>query len=99
MRLGRYTFRSTVASFTFLPTSSIVTPTCSKVIPTDHEIAVTRNTFTPLNSKVTPTSSKVTYRSSNKIIAVFIVIPPSSKNRETSFTFYPCFSGIVQLTV
>ena len=87
MRLGRYTFRSTAASFTFLPPSSIVIPASSKVTPPSYEIAAARNTFTPPSSKVAHTSSKVTPRSSNKIATVFIVAAMSFINRETCFTF------------
>ena len=99
MRLVRYTFRSTVASFTFLPASSIVTPASSKVTPTSFIIVVARNTFTPPSSNVAPASSKVTPRSSKKNVAVFIVAPSSFINREPCFTFYPSFFGIVQRTV
>jgi hypothetical protein len=99
MRLGRFAFRSTVASFTFLPTSSKVTPTSFILTPPSSEIAAARNTFTPPSSNVTPTSSKVTPASSKVAVASFNFTPPSYKNREACFTFYPCFIGAVQYTV
>jgi len=96
MRLGRFTFRSTVASFTFSPPCSIFTPASTKVTPTNSEIAAARNTFTPPSYEVTPTSSKVTPSSSEVAVARFNFTPPSSKNWEACFTFYPCFFGAVQ---
>ena len=47
MRLGRFAFRSTVASFTFSPPSSKVTPTSSKVAPPSFNIAVACFIITP----------------------------------------------------
>lgn len=99
MRLGRFTFRSTVASFTFLPASSKVTPPCFILTPASYEIAAARNTFTPPSSNVAPTSSKVLPSSSKVAVASSNFKPPSSKNWEACFTFYPCFFGIVQLSV
>ena len=99
MRLGRFTFRTTVASFTFLPPSSNVRLPSSKVTATSSIIEAARNTFIPPSSNVTPTSSKVTPASSRVAVASFNFTPPSSKNRETCFTFWPCYFGIVQLTV
>lgn len=99
MRLVRFTFRSTVASFTFLPPSSIVTPASSNVTPTSFIIVVARNTFTPLSSNVVPTSFEVAPTSSNVAVASFTFTPTSFINRETYFTFTPCFFRIVQRTV
>ena len=96
MRLGRFTFRSTVASFTFLLASSKVTPPSFIITPPSSEIAAARNTFTPTSYEVTPTSSKVTPSSSEVAVARSNFTPPSSKNRETYFTFYPCFFGADQ---
>ena len=96
MRLGLFTFRSTVASYTFLPPSSILIPASSKVTPTSFIITVARNTFAPPRSKVAPTSSKVAPSSSKKNVVVFIVAPSSFINRETCFTFLHCCFGIVQ---
>ena len=96
MRLGRFAFRSTVASFTFLPASSKVAPTSFIITPPCSEIAAARNTFTPTSYEVAPTSSKVAPSSSKVVVARSNFTPPSSKNRGTCFTFYPCFYGIVQ---
>ena len=87
MRLGRFTFRSTVASFTFSPPSSIVIPASSKVTPTSFIIVVARNTFTPKSSKVVPTSSKVLLMSSNIAVVGSNFTPSSFKNREACFVF------------
>jgi len=89
MRLGQFTFRATVPSFTFLPASSKVTPTCSNVL-------VARNTFIHPSYKVAPTSSIVASSTSKKIVTFFIVTPPCFVNLEICFTFLLCFFRTVQ---